>query len=65
VTVRLRGPRDGRYAIALRRLDASGAVGVERLRPRRLRAGTATLRVRGAGTLDQLALTRRSGHPTG
>jgi hypothetical protein len=59
VTVRLRVPRDGRYAVALRRLDPSGAVRVERLRTRRLRAGTATLRVRGAGTLDQITLTRR------
>jgi GH43 family beta-xylosidase len=65
VTVRLRVPRDGRYAIALRRLDASGAVRVERLPSRRLRAGTATLQVPGAGTLDQITLTRLNGRTTG
>jgi GH43 family beta-xylosidase len=61
LTVRLRVPRDGRYAVALRRLDASGAVVVERLRPRRLRAGTARLAlpVGAAATLDQLTITRR------
>ena len=59
VTARLRVPRDGRYAIALRRQDASGAVEVQPLGTRRLRAGTATLQVPGDGTLDQITLTRR------
>jgi hypothetical protein len=65
VTVRLRVAGDGRYAIALRRLDASGAVRVQRLPSRRLRAGTATLQVPGAGTLDQITLTRLNGRTTG
>jgi GH43 family beta-xylosidase len=65
VTVRLRVAGDGRYAIALRRLDASGAVRVERLPSRLLRAGTATLQVPGAGTLDQITLTRLNGRTTG
>ena len=61
VTLRLRVPRTGRYAIGLRLLGGSGAPTTTSLGTRRLRAGTATLRLRRSrpATLDQVTLTHR------
>jgi GH43 family beta-xylosidase len=64
VTVRVHVPRAGRYAVGLRLRSATDGATVVHLRPRRLRAGTATLVLptRGGATLDQLTLTRQRGH---